>query len=82
MYLVQMNLKLFEALYVNENCNALIIHYIEISKIFSEPGDCFFVANTRLIKHKILIAAKTHDVSKISLQPKFHSVDLFSFTSR
>ena len=34
-----MNSKLFEALNVNENCNALIIHYIEISIIFSGPGD-------------------------------------------
>ena len=78
-----MNSKLFEALNVNENCNALIIHYIEISIIFSgSTRRWLFMANTRLIKHKILIAAKTHDVSKISLQPKFHSVDLFSFTSR
>ena len=36
-----MNSKLFEALNVNENCNALIIHYIEISIIFSGPGDGF-----------------------------------------
>ena len=72
-----MNSKLFEALNVNENCNAFIIHYIEISIIFSGPGDGFL-----WLMHKILIAAKTHDVSKISLQPKFHSVDLFSFTSR
>ena len=77
-----MNSKLFEALNVNENCNALIIHYIEISIIFSGLGDGFLWLITRLIQHKILIAAKTHDVSKISLQPKFHSVDLFSFTSR
>ena len=77
-----MNSKLFEALNVNENCNALIIHYIEISIIFFWTRRWLFMANTRLIKHKILIAAKTHDVSKISLQPKFHSVDLFSFTSR
>ena len=36
-----MNSKLFEALNVNENRNALIIHYIEISIIFSRPGDGF-----------------------------------------
>ena len=77
-----MNSKLFEALNVNENCNALIHTLNRDQYNIFWTRRWLFMANTRLIKHKILIAAKTHDVSKISLQPKFHSVDLFSFTSR